>query len=48
MKFAEILADPDDDYAFKLEGMALNKTANSELFEKVSKRLHERFTRFFL
>ena len=45
MEFVEILADPDDDYALKLERMALNKTENSELFEEVSKVLHEQFNR---
>ena len=39
--FAEILADPDE-FALKLERMALNKTANSELFEEVSQILRER------
>ena len=34
--FSIILADPDDDYALKLERMALNKTANSELFSEIA------------
>ena len=40
--FAIILADPDDDYAVKLERMALNKTANTELFGEISMLLEQR------
>ena len=33
--FCDILVDPDDDFAYKLERLALNKSSNRELFEEM-------------
>ena len=33
--FCDILVDPDDDFAYKLERLALNKSSNRELLEEM-------------
>ena len=41
--FAEILSDVDEEYATKLEQMALKKSANTEVYEEIGKALEKMF-----
>ena len=38
-KFAEVLADPANGFAFALDKLALKKSSNNELYEHIKKNL---------
>ena len=42
--FAYVLADEKDEFAYKLDTLALKKTANKTVFEDIKKALEERMS----